>query len=455
MAKKNTLTVSLDPDFATAAVHRLVVDPHFFALYGSHMDADLCSEESVKWAVKAAQAIFRDTRSAPNGEFAVMQRLQSWVDEGVCPAEMLEAVEDDFDYVGESLQKLTPAVLGSELGNALKRHKRHLLVEEIITAHGRGEDLSRQAKALMQVDRIGHVRDVQPVGLKDARSLLTRASQMERLPTGIEELDESMKGGVPRQSLTLWIGGTGDGKSIALSMSTAVALIMQRNALYVSLEIPEYMVLSRIAAALTGFTIDDFEEVDNEALAALDAAMSQGGSLNIKYMEPNHTTPNDLQKLIDQVEQESGEAVEFLAVDYLDRLAAPGKRGKGRNELSTYATGEIVTTMLRDEITLPRNLWTHTASAAKGQSGGKKSVKGTDDGADSMHKSRISDNVITLNVTEVAGGERQMLLKLAKHRTGSAGMTVGPFPTDFAVGSLVRNRVLEGDEDDQTWSSVF
>jgi hypothetical protein len=449
----NDLTSSLDPDFAAAVAHRLVVDPEFFALFGVHMDADLCSEDSARWTVKAAQAIYRDANQAPGGEFAVMQRLQSWVDGGSCPAEILEAVEDDFDDQIDR-KPIPSAVLAGELGNVLRESKRHRLVDDLIKAHGRGEDCLRQAKQLQEISRIGHAKTSSAVGLSDAHSLLLQASKMERHPTGIEELDDGMKGGPPRQSLTLWIGGTGDGKSIALSMVSAVALLNQRSVVYVSLEIPRYMVLARISAALTGYLIDDFEAVDPEALEALDRMRGNLGSLAIEYMEPGVTTPGDIDDLIESVQQARGEPVEFLAVDYLDRLAAPGKRGSRRGEISTYSTGEIVTTQLRDQIIVPRNLWGHTASAAKGQDK-KKKVKGTDDGADSLHKARISDNVITLNVDEMAAGERQLLFKLAKHRTGRAGFTVGPHPAEFEYGRLIRSASLDAGVSQPLWSSVF
>lgn len=451
----DSLTQTLDPDFAAHVAHKIATDPGFFALYGMAMDVDLCADPSVQWTIKAAQAIYRDARSAPGGEYAIMQRLQLWVDAGTCPRDILDAVEDDFDHVGEG-DTIPSAVLGSELRTVLQRHKRHQLVQDILKAHGRDEDLTRQAKALLDVGKIGLVRETSSADLADAPNLLRAAANLERLPTGIEELDNAMKGGPPRQSLSLWIGGTGDGKSIALSMVSAVALMLQRNVVYISLEIPTYMVLARISAALTGFSIDDFEAVDDDALRALDEAMTKVGSLDVEYMEPGVTTVGDIDEYIDRVEQARGEAVEFLAVDYLDRLAAPGKRGSKRGEISTYSTGEIVTTQLRDSVILPRNLWGHTASAAKGQRAGKKAVKGTDDGADSLHKARISDNVITLNMTEGSAGERHMLLKCAKHRTGKAGFTVGPYPTEFARGLVVKNSVLDGTgQSDQLWSTVF
>jgi len=51
--------------------------------------------------------------------------------------------------------------------------------------------------------------------------------------------------------------------------------------------------------------------------------------------------------------------------------------------------------------------------------------------ADSAHKARIADIVVTLNK-----GEEGITYYVAKHRTDAGQQTVGPIPTDFVYGRI-------------------
>jgi len=54
-----------------------------------------------------------------------------------------------------------------------------------------------------------------------------------------------------------------------------------------------------------------------------------------------------------------------------------------------------------------------------------------------MHKIRVADLVITLNLRDDGGEDPQIILYVAKHRTGKSRVEIGPLPTEYERGRLV------------------
>ena len=71
-----------------------------------------------------------------------------------------------------------------------------------------------------------------------------------------------------------------------------------------------------------------------------------------------------------------------------------------------------------------------------------------------LHKPRIADNVFTLNAQEEAGGDVLMTIRVAKHRTGKAKFSVGPYPAEYERGRVAPSSVLDG-SDPALWSAIF
>jgi hypothetical protein len=58
------------------------------------------------------------------------------------------------------------------------------------------------------------------------------------------------------------------------------------------------------------------------------------------------------------------------------------------------------------------------------------------DVADSMHKIRVADLVITLNLQDEDAEDPSIVFNIAKHRTGKAKVKIGPMPTEYERGRL-------------------
>ena len=214
--------------------------------------------------------------------------------------------------------------------------------------------------------------------------------------------------------------------SMMLSHIAADALFEGMSVLYATLELPEAEVLARLKANLTGLPIN----------AILDGSMEQAKSriaeletrLGIGYVQeftPHMTTVADLGEWVTRCEDTIGSSIDVLIVDYADRLSAP-------TEKSEYQAMRVVYEELR-QLGVDHNCFNWTASQASRQQKGSKRTD-LNHVADSMHKVRIADLVITLNVK----GEDTDLLEyyIAKHRTGRSRVIVGPLPTEFERGRI-------------------
>lgn len=445
---------NLDPDFEGSVILLVCSDPNFFSSIGFYMEPELCEDEAAQWAVQAAKAIHKETGRGPSNELAVYQRLQRWADEGKMDPDIINQLTDLLEDAFEVNLKPTDVI--AELRPILQGYHRHNAVQQMIQAHGRREDLLKETRLIDRAARIGLSTVSTGVSLgPQAQLSIAELKQLERFPIGLDDVDDALGGGVPRKSLTIWVGGPGDGKSMALSQTGAVGVLHGLFVAYVTLEIPVPYVFARTQAALTGYAIDDFLLGEPDALEYMEDLYPELGPMRVEYMEPGFTTPGDIDSFIDRIEDEEGRKLDMLIVDYLDRLAAPGARGKKRSDVSSYSTGEIVTTKLRDDITLPRNLWTHSAAQATRGKDGKKRQKGLDDIADSMHKARIADNVFTLNAEEQSGGDMMMTVRVAKHRTGRSNMSCGPCPAMYERGLIAPSRILSGDPDTRSYSAIM
>jgi len=225
--------------------------------------------------------------------------------------------------------------------------------------------------------------------------------------------------------------------SMGLSHIAAQSLYDGLTVLYATLEIPEGEVLARIKANLTDMSIDSITSGDGEdecikRLNHLGArkfptnAHRPGLGLGItKEFSPFTTTHHDIRAWVDNCEQQEGRPVDVLIVDYADRMGAPKESGD-------YNAQKIVYEGLRNIID-ERGIFGWTACQAT-RSSDKSKIHDLNDMSDSMHKGRIADLVITLNLRGDEGDEMEFYV--AKHRTGRSRFKVGPAPHDFAHGMI-------------------
>jgi hypothetical protein len=405
--------------------------PRFWGVIGHALDPAALGAEPAKLLVQAVQQIARQMGSGPSNTTVVIQRLSTWVTiDGKLKREQLQAVVaylDDAEDAGIAPETEVIA----ELVPVLQRRMRQEALQEGLHDFGKHGDLDRTEEMLGKAKRLG-VND-NTLGLKlnafDATMAeLEMISTLDRLPIGIMELDEALDGGIPRSTLSVFLGGAGDGKSMALSHTAAHAMLNGLHVLYATLELPTNTVCKRIYANLTGVAINDIEK-DRDKVRELMESLGDVGPLYAKAFTPLATTCADFREWVKESEDREGRKVDLLCIDYADLM------GSGGTEKSHHDTMRLVYQGLRT-FAVEHSFWALTASQSQGR-GERDSHKGKKKPLDLQHvahsvdKVRIADLVVSLNLDE-----SEMGFYLGKNRNGRAREIIGPVSTNFACGQI-------------------
>ncbi len=425
-AEKAKEPYRLDPAFERALITLACHRPRFYGRIGHAIDPDCLGIASAKLALEAVRQIVREQGKGPDNLLIVLQRLRRWFDDGRVKLEQIQEVDDMFaDAEDAGLPSEDGA--NAEIAPILKRRIHGEAVRIGMDEYGKGTDFRKTMKLLSKAEKLGDTDTSTGVKLgSGSYEEIDRLRTLERLPTGITELDIALDGGLQRGGLGLYVGGSGDGKSMSLSAQGAQSV---RTGLFVvaaTLEVPVPIWLARVNSNLTGIPINTI--IADSEVARPKLAKMPLGPFIVKYFPPTATTFPDIEEWVSECEDQEGRKVDVLLTDYGDKLGAPAK---SKGDDSGYSHGRVVFERMR-VYAEERNIWHWSASQAVRKKD-KKKILDLEDVADSMHKVRVGGLVITLNVSD---DQSEILFRIAKHTTGKAKINVGPFSTDYACGRI-------------------
>ena len=431
-AQKQVDKYELDERFERAVVFLACSAPRFWGRIGHALDSASMPSEPAALAVQAARAVAKDLSRGPDNATLVMQRLKRWHEDGKVTHEQVLAVGDMLDQAEEDGLPEVESII-TEIAPILKRRAEHTAIIAAMESYGQRKNLDAAVDMIVKARALG-VQD-ESIGVRmggDSFAIIDQLRSLVRLPSGVRDLDELISGGLPRGQLGMFVGGPGAGKSMCLSHLAASAAMNGVCVAYATLELPEAIVLARIKAAITRVPIDAIMaggERSDTAKAALEA--TPVCPLYVRYFTPQVTTVDDMTSWLKRLDDSAGRPIDLLIVDYADKLTDP-KRSK---EQGAYKTMELVYESLRI-LAVDRNMWSWTASQAtrrsKKDSGESRSID-LEHTADSLHKVRVADLVVTLNYDDE---RNEMVFFVAKNRTGAGRKHTSPVPVDFSIGQV-------------------
>lgn len=429
-AKTQKATYGFEPEFERALITLCCSRPTMYGRVGSALDPEGIDSEVARLALQAARAIAEDLGRGPDKAVIVIQRLRRWQQQGRVTQEQIEAVNDLFDQAEDAGLPAEESII-SEVAPVLRRRYQQAAVEMAMDEYAKRGDFAQVAQIIEKAQRVGEADTSVGTRLGSASfDAIEQIRHMERLPTGIPELDMVLDGGLWRGAEAMVVGGAGDGKSMFLSHQASEGLMLGLHVLMATLELPEAVVLSRIKSNLTGVPINNILDGQMDvAKQRLENMSGQIGTCVVKYFSPHTTTVEDIKEWLKACEDREGRPVDLLVIDYADKLTAKVDRDSGE-----YKAMRVVYEGLRI-LAVDRKLWCWTASQKRRSAEKGKKKADVDDVADSIHKSRVADMVITLNAR---GDENdQLLFHVAKNRLGRSHVSVGPLPHDFSCGRVV------------------
>jgi len=417
-------------EFERAIVALACTNPRFFGRVGMDVDPELLKNEAAKIALRACRAINNDLGHGPDKALFVIQRLRRWMDDGKVTIEQIKKVADLIDSAEDAGMPDPEAVI-VELAPILQQRLRDQAVKSAIHSFGQSGDLRKTIELEEKAQRVGQVdTSVGTMLGNESWTEVASLKDLERLRLGITELDSELDGGLQRGGLGILLGASNDGKSMGLSHIASVNVLDGLFVGYATLELPRPIVLARIKAAMTNTPINALLQGDMVQARKLLSGMSVG-KLCVQDFTPYATSIEDLKEWVSRAEDLVKHEMDLLVIDYGDKV---GVRKKGKDSESGYTEARVVFEGMR--------IWAHdrkkfcwTASQATRQKD-KRKLLDLNDTADSMHKVRVADLVVTLNVSDT-DGQQMIQLYVAKHRTGKSKFAIGPYPTAYDVGQLV------------------
>lgn len=411
--------------FERAVVVTACTRPRFMAKVGSSVDADLLAEEPARQAMHAAQLIWKETGRGPSAMSVVLQRLQRQSDEGKITSAQIRAVLDLFDSaLMDGLP--TEGDVEGQLVPVLQGRIAHEVAKAGLDAYGKGNGFKEVETLISKAKALGVNDQGTGTTLRGAAAEIATLKGMERLPTGIGEVDTSLDGGLPIGTVGLIIAGPGGAKSMGLTHFSGNALLLGQNVAYATLELSRAEVLSRVGAFLTGIPTKQIRSGGMDRAAYIMGEMPLG-NFHVMDFTAKGTTVGDLVAWVERCEEEDGRPIDFVALDYID-LCTKSKDSKGSSYTEQGDSMWEFHTFIKER---KKRGWTGSQSKGREERKGKKvDMEHT---ADSMHKPRVADVVLTFNYNDETN---EMGIFNAKHRFGDSRKMIGPLPAYFATGQI-------------------
>lgn len=432
-------------DFQRLFAWYLARDRALWGAVGTQVQPDAFSDRVAALSASATRAVAEDLGHGPGSSVLVLQRLRRWVDDGTHTEAELQAVAGAFESFNDRLdtgETLPDAeAIRAEVVPLLRARAKSEAAFKVSELAAQGADLSLAVPMIEAADRLGMVRVDLGDGLADLMEFGERVT--ERLPLGIPEVDGLLLGGIRRKTVTLLGAPSGVGKSTALTHIFGSLLLHGRTVLLATLENPQELAKIRIVSNLTGYPITSLESGDTvpAATKVLQSLRPRMGDFRLREFPEDETTVADLVAWVRLYERTTGRKVDALIVDGFDHLA-PMAAQRTRNS-NSYTDGKAVAVGL-SAMAKALDLAVIASSHVKDNGGRLTHADGTkvpakEDLADSQHRSRKADTVLTAATKRDESGDLWVYIALAKSRwTGGAGTILGPLPMDLACGRFVQ-----------------
>ena len=251
-------------------------------------------------------------------------------------------------------------------------------------------------------------------GVEETYMKILADMEGERFITGWGSVDRILKGGLGRKEVGMIFANSGVGKSLWLCKAAVENMVKGKNVLYITCEMSEERVVTRLHSMLSGIPIDKLVTKIPDLRKRLDNIKSIiTGQLKIKEFSAGASTITDFRAFTNQLYSYTGFKPDLILLDYIDEVKCSNTR------LDTYTSQYHTLREFRAWMT-DDDLCGFTATQANRQG---KSVKIITEGeiGDSYAKIRVVDAAWSLNQNDVEKLKDVARLFSVKHRNAKSG----------------------------------
>ena len=239
-------------------------------------------------------------------------------------------------------------------------------------------------------------------------------TEEEKLPFDLEYFNKVTKGGLPNKTLNICLAGTGVGKSLFMCHMASANLLMNKNVLYITLEMSEERIAERIDANTLNIPMSDLPDLSKKQFDTKIDKIRQKtkGKLIVKEYPTASAHVGHFRHLLQELNIKKDFKPDMIYIDYLNICSsARVKPGSGAN---SYTLVKSIAEELRGlavEFDVPIMSATQTTRAGYGST----DVELTDT-SESFGLPATADFMFALITSEELEELDQMVVKQLKNR---------------------------------------
>ena len=270
-------------------------------------------------------------------------------------------------------------------------------------------DLLKEALSISFDTHIGH--DV----LEDAEVRHDfYTTEEEKIPFDLEYFNKITKGGLPNKTLNIVLAGTGVGKSLFMCHMASNCLMMNKNVLYITMEMAEERIAERIDANILNIPIKELPDLNKKMYSKKIDKLKEKtkGKLIIKEYPTAAAHVGHFRHLLQELSLKKDFRPDIIFVDYLNICASHRIRpGAGAN---SYTLVKSIAEELRGlavEFDVPLVSATQTTRSGYGSTD-----IGLEDTSESFGLPATADLMFALITSDELEELDQMVVKQLKNR---------------------------------------
>ena len=237
----------------------------------------------------------------------------------------------------------------------------------------------------------------------------------EKIPFDLEFFNKITEGGLPNKTLNIALAGTGVGKSLFMCHAAAGALSMNKNVLYITMEMSEERIAERIDANLLDCPLDQIEKLTRESFVnkVSSVAAKTQGKLIIKEYPTGQAHSGHFRALLNELKLKKKFVPDIIYIDYLNICSSSRIKGLG-GSVNTYSFIKSIAEELRGlavEFDVPIVSATQTTRSGYGNSD-----PGLEDTSESFGLPATADLMLALVSNDELEKLGQVMVKQLKNR---------------------------------------
>ena len=239
-------------------------------------------------------------------------------------------------------------------------------------------------------------------------------TEEEKIPFDLEYFNKITKGGLPNKTLNIVLAGTGVGKSLFMCHQAASCLMMNKNVLYITLEMAEERIAERIDANIMNVPMKEIPDLSKKQFdKKVDKLKNKTkGKLIIKEYPTAAAHVGHFRHLLQELDIKKDFTPDIIFIDYLNICASHRVRpGQGAN---SYTLVKSIAEELRGlavEFDVPLVSATQTTRSGYGSTD-----IGLEDTSESFGLPATADLMFALITSDELEDLDQLVVKQLKNR---------------------------------------